>query len=173
MGIWSKGLERAQTGEERIEDINIDLIFESWGSKYININLLLEPYKKKHSILDLTKSQVISWSIYKWNRLSLKPEKRGNAFIITDGESKKYMYYNNNKGILTAGDYTENLLTNKENVKSTFVQSLKRLKYTTPIVYDLTSNEIKQIKKTMKYVNKQINEYRVYNKQRMDKWLNT
>lgn len=172
MGLWSKGVDRSLTDDPRVEDFNPDLVVESWGTKYININLFLEPYRKTCSKLDLSKSQVIRWPIYKWDRLSLRPEKRGHAFIVTDSVSKTYMYYNNHKEIFTAGDYSKNLLSGKQNVKSTFEQSLKRFKHTTPAVYDLTPSELKQIRKTLKPVNLLVNQYRSSDKQIMSEWLN-
>lgn len=173
MGLWSKGINRSRNDEQRLEDVNTDLVGEYFdGQKYIRINNLFRPYNKEYTSLDLSRPQVIKWPVYKSQGRYGGSSQVGLAFVITDSARKSYIHYNNYTNRFMVADYSRNIISEKMNVKSTFLQTLNRMSEKN--VFNLTPESLKHLKKTLKPINRIINgeyEHRKNMMNEINEWL--
>lgn len=128
MGLWSKGIERSQTGEIRLDEIIIPenlLKTNRFNDNFINIqsitNMLRQNNYQIHKKLDMSKPQFIWWGRF-YDRTLVE-----NLFVITDPVSEIYVVGSESSYFLKISNYNKNILTQRSNVKSNFIQTIKNI----------------------------------------------
>ena len=126
MGLWSKGLERAQSGEIRLDEIYIpdDLLRHVKGNIYtVNTGVLVKRYKDDlpKDRLDMSKPQLIWWVKFEDRHLSAL------NFAITDPLNEIYMMGGTIMSFFEISDYNTNIITERENVKSNFIDTIRNI----------------------------------------------
>lgn len=174
--LWSKGVERSREDKFRIEDLNNGLVYEFWSTRYIDVKTLFGDYKKLHQVehvVDLSRPQFIKWNQLRRDRLSLKYESTSTCFVITDPKSNSYVFYNSKRNVFTSAKYDENVVSDRENTKSSFVDTMKRQKKTSMYltVLNLTDEDLRNLKRTLGPVNTYVNEWHVKDKEKVRTWL--
>ena len=126
MGLWSKGIERSQTGEIRLGEIHVpdDLLKEIYSNTYtVNTITLCKMFKEfpKTRKLDMSRHQFIWWGKFMYRSLL------ETNFVITDPTSEIYLVGGNRCSKLLISKYDTNIITERYNVKSNFIQTIKNI----------------------------------------------